>query len=544
MSPSAARSASERGDEPRSDRRLLVVDDDALVADSLGSFLGERGFDVTVAYDYARALELLGESEAARDTARPFAALVVDIVMPGATTSATSGEGGMDLIRLVRSRGWSPAVIAITGYGTVESAVEAIREGASDYLTKPVMDEELVLAIERGIQRQALVREPRMPHIPIEQGGLESIVGNDPRMHRTYDLVRAVAPTRTTVLMTGESGTGKSLIARAIHRHSPRADKPYVELSCGSIPETLLESELFGHVKGAFTGAHADKKGRFLAAHGGTLFLDEINSASPSMQLKLLRVLQERRFEPVGSPETIEVDVRVILASNQPLEQLVAAGQFRQDLYYRINVVAIDLPPLRDRVADIPALANHFLRLQCLEHHRQIAGFTPEAVELLTRYPFPGNVRELENVVERAVVLARGGMIQPADLPPTVLHGGGLVARGTAPQTARGNDRQLAHGNWSFGGAPPANSGWHDQPSFPLQQPPMHSGMSTTAGNSEAWVPTRLEDALREPERQILLKALRANHWNRSRTAEQLGIDRTTLYKKMKQLGISGADAA
>jgi DNA-binding NtrC family response regulator len=494
---------------------VLVVDDDAIVGDSIAAFLREKGYEVETAFDYASAVELLEKAE--RD--RPFDALVTDMAMPGVSGS----DGGMDLLRLIRTRDWTPAVIAITGYGTVESAVEAIREGASDYLTKPIMDEELVLAIERGIQRRTLTREPRPARSTHDEGGLESIVGNDPRMHRLYELVRAVAPTRTTVLMTGESGTGKSLIARAIHRQSPRAEKPYVELSCGSIPETLLESELFGHVKGAFTGAHADKKGRFLAAHGGTLFLDEINSASASMQLKLLRVLQERKFEPVGSAETIEVDVRVILASNQPLELLVASGQFRQDLYYRINVVAIELPPLRDRVADIPALAEHFLRLQCREHHRQIAGFTPEALALLCQYNFPGNVRELENVVERAVVLARGGMIQPADLPPTVLHGTGL--------RVRGGETQHAIGQWDSGDR------------GRIHEPPPSVFESRSSEATQVWVPMKLEDALREPERQIILRALRANHWNRSKTADQLGIDRTTLYKKMKALGLSN-DAA
>jgi DNA-binding NtrC family response regulator len=530
---------STRSDRPATKgRRILVVDDDAIVADSIAAFLGEKGYVASASYDYSSAVDLLEQSEGSSGS--PFDAVIADIAMPGSPASPHAGEGGMDLLRLIRDRRYQPILVAITGYGTVESAVEAIREGASDYLTKPVMDEELVLAIERGIQRGALLREPKVPRPTLDEGGLESIVGNDPRMHRIYDLVRAVAPTRTTVLMTGESGTGKSLIARAIHRHSTRADKPYVELSCGSIPETLLESELFGHVKGAFTGAHADKKGRFLAAHGGTLFLDEINSASPSMQLKLLRVLQERRFEPVGSPETIEVDVRVILASNQPLEQLVASGQFRQDLYYRINVVPIELPPLRDRIADIPSLAEHFLRLQCLEHHRQIAGFTPEAVELLCRYPFPGNVRELENVVERAVVLARGGMIQPSDLPPTVLHGTGL--------RVRGGDRPHAIGEWNA---------WSTQvspaptaPGLPPANVPARAGTDLRLSDQPdpapdaTWVPTTLEEALRAPEREIILRALRANQWNRSRTADQLGIDRTTLYKKMKTLGIRSADAA
>jgi DNA-binding NtrC family response regulator len=511
---------------PTRGKRVLVVDDDRLVADALASCLSARGYDAESAHSAATALDMLRAAESSGDggPARPYAVLVAEIVMPGLpgtqrTGVATTGTGGLDLIRAVREERLSPAVIAITGYGTVETAVEAIREGASDFLTKPLVEEELALAIERAIQRQALLAENRSLRQQLDRrGGLESIVGSDPRMLRIYELVNAVAPTKTTVLMTGESGTGKSLVARAIHRNSPRADKPYVELSCGSIPETLLESELFGHVKGAFTGAHADKKGRFLAAHGGTLFLDEINSASPGMQLKLLRVLQERRFEPVGSSETIEVDVRVILASNQPLEQLVAAGHFRQDLYYRINVVAIELPPLRERVADIPALANHFLRIQCEAHHRQIAGFSDEAMALLVRYAFPGNVRELENVVERAVVLAKTGVVQPSDLPPT-------VALGTA-HIVRSGDRPNAIGAWSI--ERPTTERRDDHP------PPDDA--------DRPWVPMTLEQALREPEKRILLKALRANHWNRQRTADQLGINRTTLYKKMKALGLDPAD--
>ncbi|MDZ4756077.1 MAG: sigma-54 dependent transcriptional regulator [Phycisphaerae bacterium] len=513
---------------PRDRRRILVVDDDTLVATSLGAFLAQRGYEVSIANDVDSAAAQLRAAEHESDSGprRPFAVLVTDIAMPGADRGAMKGPrsrgvGGLELIRLVREERLSPAVIAITGYGTVESAVEAIREGATDYLTKPLADETLLLSIERAVQRQALLAENRSMRQQLDRrNGLESIVGTDPRMLKIYELVNAVAPTRTTVLMTGESGTGKSLIARAIHQNSPRADKPYVELSCGSIPETLLESELFGHVKGAFTGAHVDKKGRFLAAHGGTLFLDEINSASPGMQLKLLRVLQERRFEPVGSTETIEVDVRVVLASNQPLEQLVAEGHFRQDLYYRINVVAIDLPPLRDRIADIPHLADHFLRLQCLEHHRQIAGFTDESMALLNRYPFPGNVRELENVIERAVVLSRGGMIQPADLPTNVTTGTAALMCGA--------HRPNAIGAWAPAHVDAAG------PSLPALK------LSGPANDNAPWVPMTLDEALRDPERSILLRALKANHWNRQKTADQLGINRTTLYKKMKTLGLDG----
>jgi DNA-binding NtrC family response regulator len=309
-------------------------------------------------------------------------------------------------------------------------------------------------------------------------------------------VIEAVAPSRTTVLMCGESGTGKSLIARAIHRNSPRADRPFVEISCGSIPETLLESELFGHVKGAFTGAHANKPGKFLAAHTGTLFLDEINSASPAMQLKLLRVIQERTFEPVGSNDPVEVDVRVILASNQPLEDLVARGEFRQDLYYRINVVMIQLPPLRDRVSDIPMLAEHFREAKAKEAGKQVTAFTEEAMTALRGYTYPGNVRELENIIERAVVLTRSTRISVEDLPPQVID------NSTAFKLLPAHAREML------------------------------SQSSATAGEF-AGLP--LHKALEGPEKQIILAALEANNWSRQETADALQINRTTLYKKIKQ---------
>jgi DNA-binding NtrC family response regulator len=328
-----------------------------------------------------------------------------------------------------------------------------------------------------------------------ERFGLDSIVGADHRMLKIYDLIEAVAPSKTTVLMTGESGVGKSLIAHAIHRRSPRRDGPFVEIACGSIPETILESELFGHAKGAFTGAHADKTGKFLAADGGTIFLDEINSASPAMQLKLLRVLQERRFEPVGSNETIEVDVRVVLASNESLETLVAEGRFRQDLYYRINVVRIDVPPLRERPADIPLLADHFVATHAKEIGKQITGFREDAIDALRRYAFPGNVRELSNIVERAVVLSQRQTLGVDDLPAHVLNN-------TPPE-------ELVA----------ATEAMIDDASAP-------------------WAPMPLAEALQEPEKRIILKALRANDWNRQETARQLSINRTTLYKKMKQYGL------
>jgi len=460
--------------------RVLVVDDDPIVSESLAVFLEAEGLAAATAGGVAEALSLLDRE---RDR---WQVVISDVSMPG--------RGGLELLREVREHHPTVAVVMLTGYGTIESAVEALRVGAVDYLTKPVMDEELRMALERAVAQHRLLAENQQLRKTLSRKfDLDGIVGADTRMRRVFELVEAVAPSRTTVLMEGESGTGKSLIARAIHHRSPRADGPFIEISCGSIPETLLESELFGHVQGAFTGAHADKEGRFLAAEGGTIFLDEINSASAGMQLKLLRVLQERKFEPVGSNGTIEVDVRVILAANEALETLVADGRFRQDLYYRVNVIKIDLPPLRDRVGDVPVLAEHFLREHAEELGKAVSGFSEEAMDALRRYAWPGNVRELSNVVERAAVLTLGDRVSLSDLPPQVITG----------------DAGVLGGGLSGGGV-------DDGP----------------------WEPMPLVEALRAPERRILLKALEANDWNRQKTAEQLDINRTTLYKKMKSFGI------
>lgn len=469
--------------------RILVIDDDPIVADSLAEFFTSGGAIARSVHSPSKALEALGQTQS---TGKGYQVVMCDINLPE--------MGGLDLLREITRQYPQIAVIMLTGYGTVETAVQALRLGAVDFLTKPIVDEELTISLERALRQHELKRENTTMKSRLEHSfGLGNMVGDDHRMQKIYETVHAVAGSRTTVLMTGESGVGKSMIARAIHQESNRSAQPYVELACGSIPETLLESELFGHVKGAFTGAHADKVGKFLAADGGTLFLDEINSASPAMQLKLLRVLQERKFEPVGSNETIEVDVRVILASNQNLETLVAQGGFRQDLYYRINVVKIEMPPLRERVGDIAMLAEHFLSEQGRELGRQFAGFTSGALDALHRYDYPGNVRELSNIIERAAVLSKHQTIELEDLPAHV------VSNADTPLSISQHASVDEHGEW---------------------------------------VPMTLSDAMMQPEREIILRTLEANDWNRQQSAEVLGINRTTLYKKMKLLGIDPEDHA
>lgn len=485
--------------------RILIVDDDPVVAESLAEFLGREGYVTATAGDGAEALAMLAAAGQApkpkngqtAEALPPIGVIITDVNMPR--------SGGIELLRTLRKQHESVVPIVITGFGKIESAVEAIKLGAVDYLIKPVVDDELRVAVQKAVRQHALLHENRNLRAQLaERYGLESLVGSDYRMQKVYDLIEAVAASKTTVLINGESGTGKTMVARAIHTRSPRSGGPFITFACGAIPETLLESELFGHVKGAFTGADADKPGKLLAANGGTLFIDEINSATPALQLKLLRVLQERQFEPVGSTQTISVDVRFILATNQGLLDLVRSGTFREDLYYRINVVSILVPPLRERTGDIPLLAEHFLTKYCAEAGKTITGFTAEAAAALTRYKWPGNVRELENAVERAVVLSRRPVIELEDLPDCVRSGEQSPAPGGSVGGANGRSRQNLY-------SPALDGGWH---------------------------PTALDQALMEPERQIILAALESNQWNRQETARQLNINRTTLYKKMRMFGI------
>jgi DNA-binding NtrC family response regulator len=465
--------ASDIMNEPAHQPQLFILDEDRIILQSLSQFLRRDGYAVATS---DRVEEAFAAMEADR-----VQVLLVDVSMPGIAPA--------EFLREVRQRFGHVVVVVITSYGSIEGAVQATKIGAFEYLTKPIVDEEIRVVVEKAVRQQSLLFENRTLRRQLDlRFGLENVVGHDHQMLKIFDLVDAVADSRTTVLITGQSGTGKSLLARTVHHRSPRRGKPFVEISCGALPETLLESELFGHVKGAFTGAAGEKIGRFQAADGGTIFLDEINSASPAMQVKLLRVLQERTFEPVGSNDSRTVDVRVILASNADLAQLVAEEKFRQDLFYRINVVNIRLPSLKQRQSDIPLLAGHFLRQFAKESSREILGFTDTALAALQRYDWPGNVRELENAVERAVVLCRRPQIDVGDLPETI---------STQPASA---------------------------PAASVAMP----GMLNLS-------PMPLSIALETPERQIIEAALVRNAWNRQATASELDINRTTLYKKMRK---------
>jgi two-component system response regulator AtoC len=403
----------EQAERPKG--RVLIIDDDRIILDSLSEFLRLEGYEVGGATNVPEALEGMARS--------PYNVVITDVNMPE--------SDGFELLRIVRQRYPEVVVIMITGYGTIESAVEAIKMGAYDYLTKPIIDDEIRLVVERALNQQALVREVHTLRRQLDDRfGLDSIVGHDYKMLKIFDLVEAVADSKVTLLIQGDSGTGKSLVARVIHHRSDRRDKPFIEVSCGALPETLLESELFGHVRGAFTGAVSSKEGKFKAADGGTLFLDEISTASPGLQVKLLRALQDRQFEPVGSNKTETVDVRVILATNVDLEKEVAEGRFRQDLFYRINVVNITLPTLSERIGDIPLLAHSFLKRYCAQMNKEGLDFTDETIECLQRYHWPGNVRELENAIERAVVLTKGRQIRVDDLPPKRIIEAALRAHG------------------------------------------------------------------------------------------------------------------
>jgi two-component system, NtrC family, response regulator HydG len=385
--------------------RVLIVDDEATARSALGEILGDEGYKVRTASDGFRALA----------TAEEFApdVVITDMKMPG--------MDGLELLARLRNLDPEIAVVLVTAFGAVGPAVQAMRSGATDYLTKPLNSDELLVVLERAFESADLRRDARrMREQLADRVKFDNLVGESPEIQEVFKSVAQVAPTRATVLITGESGTGKELVASAIHHHSERASRPFVKLHCAALAESLLESELFGHERGAFTGAERRRMGRFEQADGGTLFLDEIGEIPSTTQVKLLRVLQEHEFERVGGNQPVKVDVRIVAATNRDLKSMVEQGKFREDLYYRLNVIRLELPPLRKRRSDILSLAYHFLEKYASANGRTLMRFDEKAARLLGRYDWPGNVRELENVIERAVVLAEGNLILPRHLPAEV----------------------------------------------------------------------------------------------------------------------------
>ena len=447
---------------------VLIVDDERSTREGLERALQSR-YEVLLAEDGQKAVQLL-ESQ-------PIDVLVTDLKMPGID--------GMALLRRATSLPAPPVCIMMTAYGSIENAVEAMQAGAYHYLTKPNINlDELELVIQRGLDGRRIESENVSLRAQLDKKfGLENIIGASPAMQQVFEVVQQVAPTRATVLIRGETGTGKELIAHAIHNLSPRKNGPFIAVHAAALTSTLLESELFGHEKGAFTGAVERRIGRFELADGGTLFLDEVGEIEPAMQVKILRVLEERAFERVGGQKTISVDVRLIAATNKDLKKLVNEGKFRDDLFYRLSVVAVSLPPLRERREDIPLLVNAFLGQCSRENNKPVREMTPEALNVLMAYDWPGNVRELRNTIEQMVVLARAERLTLRDVPAAIRGGADLTKISV-----------------------------------------VRTGMT-----------------VEEAERQLIVQALKETGGNRTRAAEKIGISRRTLHRKLKKYGLENS---
>ncbi len=467
---------------------ILVVDDERNIREGLRRALEFDGHSVVTAADGREALSALATEE-------------IDLVIADLRMPRLSGD---QLLKQVAERHPTVRVIILTGHATVEVAVQAMRDGAYDFLEKPVNLERLGLLVERALAERELTLSNRELRRELErQQASRGLLGNTAAMHRVFEMVEQVAPSRASVLITGESGAGKEVVAEAIHRLSPRAEQPLIKVHCAALAETLLESELFGHEKGAFTGAAGLKRGRFELAHTGTIFLDEIGEISPAVQIKLLRVLQDRAFERVGGEQTIEADVRVIAATNRDLAAETAAGRFRDDLFYRLNVVNIRVPPLRERREDIPVLAAAILKTLAAENGKEIEGFDADANQRLWDYEWPGNVRELQNAIESAVVMTRESVITAADLPPHVRED----STNAFVRTAAGNAARLIPGQ-------------PDQPA------------------GDAYVRLPIGSTVDDAERELIRYTLAAHRGNKTRAAAVLGIGRKTLHRKLAEYGI------
>jgi len=455
--------------------KILVVDDDAVARDLLADALKKEGYEVEAFSNGEEAIERGRRSR-------------VDVVL---TDIKMGTVDGLTVLREFKRFSPDTSIVLLTSFGSLEGAIEAIKQGAYDYLAKPFKKEEIKLVVRRSLDHSQLVRENARYRDELKgREDWSPLVGSSPAMLEVYKLVARVSEGRSTVLLQGESGTGKELIARAIHANSPRREKPFIPVNCGALPDTLLESEMFGYEKGAFTGAAGTKAGLFEAANGGTLFLDEIGDLGPALQVKLLRVMQDHEVRRVGGTSSLKVDVRIIAATNRDLEQFVKEGKFRDDLYYRLNVVRITLPTLTERKEDIPMLAHHFLQKYAGGSARAVRGFLPETMALLRQYRWPGNVRELENAIERAVSLSHGPLLTPDDLP-AALH----QAESPASDKSDGSDQ-------------------HDEVCLTLE----------------------------EVEKRHLIRVLKETKGNKVKAAKILGIDRRTLYRMAERFGLELGD--
>lgn len=450
--------------------RILIADDEQVIVKALSRYLLQEGYDVESAQDGAEAIEIFKQKH--------FDLLITDLKMPN--------MDGIELIKQITQLSPQTTSIVMTGFGSIANAVEAMKAGAFHYVTKPFELEDIGMIVQKALEHSRLKEENlRLTKQIKTQYGFENIMGASDELKDVLKLVERVSETDSTVLVLGESGTGKELVARAIHYNSRRAHKPLIPVNCGAIPENLLESELLGHVKGSFTGAINTKMGRFEMANGGTIFLDEIGDMSLRLQVKILRVLQEKKFEPVGSTKTVEADVRIIAATNQNLEELVAQGKFREDLYYRLNVIPINVPTLRQRVCDIPILVDHFLRKYSDNNHLTAPRVPQDVMSVFMNYKWPGNIRELENTIERLVVLRPGQEIQMNDLPEKFLKVTDTIFKNSA-----------------------------------LHIP--DAGIS-------------LKNAVNDFENNLILKALDKTGWNKNKAANLLKLNRTTLVEKIKK---------
>ena len=464
--------------------KILVVDDEKSMREFLEIMLRRDGYEVEIAESGPKALEKIEK--------RFFDAIICDVKMPEID--------GLGVLKKVKETWPDTAVIMITAYASTETAVEAMKQGALDYITKPFKVEEIRIIIKRALERKCLERQNKLLKKQLDGSDTRSlIIGTSAAMQRVFSLVEKIADTPTNVLLTGESGTGKELVAKAIHYESARIEQPFVTIHCGAIPENLIESELFGHIKGSFTGAIQNKIGLLEMANGGTVFLDEVGEIPPPMQVKLLRFIQERTFRRVGCTENISVNVRIICATNKDLEEEIEQGTFREDLYYRLNVIQIELPPLRQRKEDVQVLAEHFVTKYAAALNRKIDRISDEAMERLTNYAYPGNVRELENILERAVALEASSLIQAASLPSDIIHG---VRR-----------------EWSHSGK--------GQDFFRLPDEGVH-----------------LEDLVEDIEKKLILQALERTHGVKKRAAELLHVSFRSFRYRLEKYAMNDREQA